>query len=305
MKNIFVVITFFFLISCKNDSNVKIQKESKVTCTVNLDTFRKQEKKISDNDQNCTDYLTELIRSSNFPFENIKKEKVNTIIDEDNGEIVRVKLFFDTDGTGTIGWVEYHIKERKLFNSSANLEDPELLKFNIDYAKKFERCKGISVIQTSENSNSNSIKNLYNLTKLINLPNNYNYEFIVEEENFIKVPNELYKFFDFDNFFNFKIAKLPTLGNIKPIFFIIYDESGQSKLYLITLDLNYKIIDKLKLYDSEELDSGNLSTTYEITKDYKVKIKEAKFTDSGSKVVGKNIKLKNYKVETSGKIQSL
>ena len=304
MKNIFLVITFLFLISCKNDSNIKIQKQSKEISTTNLDTLIKVEKKIPDNDENCYDYLTELIRSSNFPFEDIKKEKVNTIIDEDNGEIIRAKLFFDTDGTGTIGWVEYHIKNRKLFNSSANLEEPELLKFNIDYAKKFESCKGISVIQTSENSNSKSIESLYNLAKSISLPNNYNYDFIVEEKDFIKVPNELYKTFDFDNYSNFKIAKLPILGNIKPIFFIIYDESGQSKLYLITLDLNYKIIDKLKLYHSEEVDGGSLSTTYEINKDYKIKIKEAKLIDSGSKVVEKNIQIKNYKIESSGEIQS-
>ena len=294
--------------SCKYDSKIQKTSDSEKVRTeiISSDTLKTNEvSKLNNNSENCYDYLTELIRSSNFPFENIKKEKVNTLIDEDNGEMIRAKLFYDTDGTGTIGWVEYHLKDRKLFNSSANLEEPELLKFNIDYAKKFENCKGISGIKKSDNLNVRSIENLYNVAKLVNLPNKYDYDFIVEEKDFIKVPNELYKSFDFENYSNFKIAKLPVVGNIKPIFFTIYDESGQSKLYLITLNLNYKIIDKLKLYDSEDVDGGSLSTTYEISKDYKIKVKQAKLVDSGSKVIEKNVQVKNYRISSLGNIESL
>lgn len=302
MKTSFLfTICTFVLLSCKNDSNNQSIKETEIT---SVDTI-KDEIVIPNNDEDCYNYLTELIRSSDFPFGKIKKEKVNTIIDEDNGEIIRAKLFFDTDGTGTIGWVEYHLKERKLFNSSANLEEPEPLKFDIDYAKKLESCKGMSGIKTAEDSNNKSIESLYKTTKLVSLPNKYNYDFMIEEKDFIKVPAELYTSFDFENYSNFKIAKLPVEGNIKPVFFIIYDESGQLELYLITLDSDYKIIDKLKLYNSEEIEGGSLSTTYEISKDYKIKIKEAKLVGSGSKVIEKDAQTKNYKMNSSGKIESL
>lgn len=270
-----------------------------------VDTIKKNEIIKPNNSQNCYSYLTELIRSSDFPFGNNKKEKVNTIIDEDNGDLIRVKLIFDTDGTGTIGWIEYHLKERKLFNSSADLEEPVELKFNLDYAKKIESCKGINVNSISKNSDKNSLESIYKQSTLINLPNKYSYEFISDEKDFIQVPKELNKIFDFEHYSNFKIAKLPRIiTNIQPVLLIIYDESGQSKLYLITLDSNYKIIDKLKLYDSEEIDEGSLSTTYEISKGYKIKIKEAKLIDSGSIVIEKNIKNKNYKIGIDGRILS-
>ena len=167
---------------CKNDSKIQKTSDSEKVRTeiISSDTLKTNEvSKLNNNSENCYDYLTELIRSSNFPFENIKKEKINTLIDEDNGEMIRVKLFYDTDGIGTIGWVEYHLKDRKLFNSSANLEEPELLKFNIDYAKKFENCKGVSGIKKSDNLNVKSIESLYNIAKLVKLPNKYNYDFIV------------------------------------------------------------------------------------------------------------------------------
>lgn len=57
--------------------------------------------------EQCHSYFTELVRSSNYPFNewNIKPKEVNLIIDEDDDLIIRAKLVVDVDGTGTIGWV--------------------------------------------------------------------------------------------------------------------------------------------------------------------------------------------------------
>ena len=148
-------ISFLGYKNLKISFHEKVIKESDVlkkgTTEIIYEKQNNEEITISkNNDENCYDYLTELIRSSNFPFENIKKEKVNTLIDEDNGEIIRAKLFFDTEGTGTIGWVEYHFKDRILLNTSANREEPETLKFNIDYAKKFESCKSHQILGRSQ-----------------------------------------------------------------------------------------------------------------------------------------------------------
>ncbi len=88
----------------------------------------------------CYSYLTELVRSSNFPFKYVKKDKVNLIIDDDSGDVVNGQLVFDTDGSGEIGWVEYHVKEQKLINTSVELEQPEELIFNKKYAEKYEAC---------------------------------------------------------------------------------------------------------------------------------------------------------------------
>ncbi len=45
--------------------------------------------------ENCYDYLTELVRSSNFPFSEwkIDKNKVNLLIDEENDDTISCKLF--------------------------------------------------------------------------------------------------------------------------------------------------------------------------------------------------------------------
>lgn len=88
----------------------------------------------------CYGYLTTLVRSSNFPFTYVKKDKANLLIDEDLGETVSAQVVFDTDGSGTIGWVRYDIQSHQLLNTSAELETPKQLSFEKKYADLYERC---------------------------------------------------------------------------------------------------------------------------------------------------------------------
>ncbi|MGL4317442.1 MAG: hypothetical protein ACRCTL_12615 [Pseudomonas sp.] len=88
----------------------------------------------------CYGYLTELVRSSNFPFVHVTKDKANLLIDNDQGETVSAQVVFDTDGSGTIGWVQYDIQPHQLLNMSVELEEPVLLTFNKKYAGQYERC---------------------------------------------------------------------------------------------------------------------------------------------------------------------
>lgn len=88
----------------------------------------------------CYGYLTELVRSSNFPFKYIPKEKTNLLIDNDTGDSVTAQLFFDTDGTGTIGWVQYNVTQRQLLNISGDVEEPEELTFDTSFATEYETC---------------------------------------------------------------------------------------------------------------------------------------------------------------------
>ena len=84
-------------------------------------------------DGSCYRYQTELVRSSNFPFKYVTKEKTNLLIDNDTGDSVMAKLLFDTNGTGTIGWVQYNVTQRQLLNSSGDVEEPEELTFATEY----------------------------------------------------------------------------------------------------------------------------------------------------------------------------
>jgi hypothetical protein len=91
-------------------------------------------------EESCYGYLTELVRSSDFPFRYVGKDKVNLLIDEDDGEVVRAQLFFDNDGTGTIGWIKYTPATRVLLNSSAELEEPVALSFDAKFADGYVKC---------------------------------------------------------------------------------------------------------------------------------------------------------------------
>jgi hypothetical protein len=101
-----------------------------------IGTSQSQEK------SNCYGYLTELVRSSNFPFKYVSKEKTNLLIDNDTGASVMAQLFFDTDGTGTIGWVQYDVIQRQLFNVSGDVEEPQELTFDASFAAEYETCVG-------------------------------------------------------------------------------------------------------------------------------------------------------------------
>ncbi|WP_312999801.1 hypothetical protein [Pseudomonas sp.] len=88
----------------------------------------------------CYGYLTELVRSSDFPFRYVGKDKVNLLIDEDDGEVVRAQLFFDTDGSGTIGWIKYTTAIHELLNTSAELDEPVALSFDTKFADGYAKC---------------------------------------------------------------------------------------------------------------------------------------------------------------------
>jgi hypothetical protein len=90
----------------------------------------------------CYKYLTELVRSSNFSSVYVKNEKINLLIDDDQGETVIAQLFFDTDGSGTADWVKYNVKVRELLNISADLEKPQSLHYEKRYAEQYKRCIG-------------------------------------------------------------------------------------------------------------------------------------------------------------------
>jgi hypothetical protein len=90
----------------------------------------------------CYGHLAELVRSSNFPFKYVPKEKANLLTDNDTGDSIMAQLFFDTNGTGTIGWVQYDVTQRQLFNVSGDVDEPEELTFDASFATEYEACIG-------------------------------------------------------------------------------------------------------------------------------------------------------------------
>lgn len=90
--------------------------------------------------EGCYGYLTELVRSSSFPFREVAKEQANLLIDEDDGETIRAKVFFDTQGTGTLGWVKYGVKDGSLLDITVDPEEPVVLRYDPRFAHAYSMC---------------------------------------------------------------------------------------------------------------------------------------------------------------------
>lgn len=102
------------------------------------------------NNPKCYGYLTELVRNSTFPFTDVTKEEINLLIDDDQESEILAQLNYDkkekdsenVNSTALVGWIKYDIKNQRLFNVSAYLnEKPEELSFDKKYAIKFEQCR--------------------------------------------------------------------------------------------------------------------------------------------------------------------
>lgn len=79
-----------------------------------------------------------MLRSSNFPFTYVKKDKANLLIDDDQGETVSAQVVFDANGSATIGWAQYDIRAHQLFNTSAISVPPERLLFDGRFTEEYE-----------------------------------------------------------------------------------------------------------------------------------------------------------------------
>lgn len=90
--------------------------------------------------EGCYGYLTEMVRSSDFPFRYTTKDKINLLIDDDNGERILAQLQYKTSGEGVVGWVKYYVKDQALFNASADLEEPVRLNYDRGFAELYAKC---------------------------------------------------------------------------------------------------------------------------------------------------------------------
>lgn len=98
--------------------------------------------------QGCYGYLTEMVRSSNFPVREVGKDKINLLIDDDQPNMISAQVVYDIipksvdqNTFAFIGWIKYDVKKHILSNNSAELnEHPVRLTYNRKYAVSFDQC---------------------------------------------------------------------------------------------------------------------------------------------------------------------
>lgn len=93
------------------------------------------------NSAECQTCLDEIVINSSFPFQ-INKNKVKVRIDEESNDLVKMKIYEDSEAKTTLGWLVYRPKERKLADIS-NYLDSLPLKVDQHWLDKYERCKTI------------------------------------------------------------------------------------------------------------------------------------------------------------------
>lgn len=178
----------------------------------------------------CYSYLTELVRSSNFPFKGISKEANNLLIDTDDHNTVLAQVNYnkqalnvssDTNTMAINGWVKYDVKLKKLYNVSADIDPdyPAVLSFDKKYADLFENCrKGVSantLVASCTEINKNSL-----LNQTVFSPKK---ELIISQVGrtyFYSAPDENCKIDK--NLFIIKNDHVEVLGEFKEFYNVIY-----------------------------------------------------------------------------------
>lgn len=174
-----------------------------------------------------------------------------------------------------------------LMNPAVSTQDHLFLYTANDYVLAFKK-------QTSKIN----FRDTYNNLNKLSLPLKYSFEFVLDEPNFINISKEYQKLLDLENFDNYSAIKLPQISKkLKPILLSAYDDTGQSILYLYIFSEDYKFLDKLELYYSYDVDSGNIVTLYDIDDKYNIKI--TKIEHKGD--IERIIERKDYKINNSGK----
>lgn len=91
--------------------------------------------------QGCYGHLTEMVRSSDFPYRDFTTpERLKLLIDRDDGDELSLQLFYETSGSGIIGWVRYDVPQQALWNVSIDPEEPQALKFDRRFAQAYASC---------------------------------------------------------------------------------------------------------------------------------------------------------------------
>ncbi|WP_051462085.1 hypothetical protein [Commensalibacter papalotli (ex Servin-Garciduenas et al. 2014)] len=96
----------------------------------------------------CYAYVTEMVRSSNFPVHEVGKDKINLLIDDDQPNMISAQVVYDVisqpDNPNTsvaIGWIKYDVNKHILWNNSADLNEHRVqLTYNKKYAVGFDQC---------------------------------------------------------------------------------------------------------------------------------------------------------------------
>lgn len=141
-----------------------------------------------------------------------------------------------------------------------------------------------------------SLKKAYEKSTSISLPIEFSYEFAIELNDFTTIESGQ-EIPELAHLSEFQFAKLPSIGKTKLLLVSGYLESGQTELYLLTLNESFSVIDKVLLYTHQENEGDGILTRFEINKDYQIRTTKEEDVN-GKKMV---LETKLLKINANGK----
>ncbi len=141
---------------------------------------------------------------------------------------------------------------------------------------------------------------LFNDSEEAKLPIEYSYSFISDLNDFLS-SNDIPAFMDEAYLSDLKFLKLPVSRETKVILVSGLMESGQSEMFLLTINDAFEVVDSLKLYSFKETEEGGILTRFQINKDYTILVIEEEKGASNSRIISE----KKWQISEKGDFQKI
>lgn len=290
MKRIIIVVITLLLISCKDSK----KQETNVSL---------KDKVVENTKLTCEDIAYQIVKSSNL---DVRGEKdFLTQIDRIEGDNITIQVYIENNVSddpkkkqiveSTIAWLILNVNDNKLFNTSADPDNP----IELDFDKKILNEKDVfSVCQITKKEKKSIVLNQKIRYSILPIDFDEYYKACVNPYDSIKCNKNYPKYFYKEedpiaeifgnNFHPSDYMYLPKLNNYQPILLCNTDSDIES--YDLVILNNNKIISSLEI----GIMDGESIMQFNISKDYVINLYKKK------NATQKSIFFKSYNINDKG-----
>lgn len=290
MKNIIILIFALFVISCKDSKTQETNVSLKNEVAANTKST-------------CEDIVYQIVKSSNLELRGEKKFLTQIDRIEDNNIIIQVYIENNISDDpkkkqiveSTIAWLTLNVNENKLFNTTADPDNPIELNFDKKILLGSDVFSLCQIVKKEKRNSVSDQKIKYSILPIdfddyyktcvnpydsIKCNKNYPKYFYNEEDAIAKV---------FDNKFHpTDYMYLPKLNDYQPI--VLCNTDSDIESYDLVVLNNNKIISSLEI----GIMDGESIMQFNISKDYIISLYKKK------NATQKNIFFKSYNINDKG-----
>jgi hypothetical protein len=289
LKNIVALqlMLFALLQSCNNRA-----AQDKVMANVESEETNKTE------EYGSFYYLEKLVLSSKFPFpDDIPQEKIHVLYDSDENYIYLCRVYFDTDGTGTLGWVKYDVKCENLYDITGNEGTMNVLAFDKKWSDEFRKSLKEDIPVCKEDDINNSIVYENNCIRKTSKSLPYSEKIDIDKVKYEKMDCAIDGIDEFscgDN--TIRYIPLPSKGDVDILLIPLDCGDFPYRYFLITIK-EYKLISDL--YVEGECIASDSSTSQIEQKMFMI---DTNYHIEVTTIVGNKTVKTEYNIQDDGKI---